>query len=38
MVVLRDVLRLEHAEARAAGEHAVREMVKAARRRDDPAS
>jgi AcrR family transcriptional regulator len=38
MVVLRDVLRLEHAEARAAGEHAVREMVKAARRRDDPTS
>jgi AcrR family transcriptional regulator len=38
MVVLRDVLRLEHAEARAAGEHAVREMVRAARRRDDPTS
>ena len=33
MVVLRDVLRLEHDEARAGGERAVREMVRAARRR-----
>ena len=33
MVVLRDVLRLDHDEARAAGEWAVREMVRAARRR-----
>jgi AcrR family transcriptional regulator len=31
MVVLRDVLRLNHDEARAAGERAVREMVRAAR-------
>jgi AcrR family transcriptional regulator len=31
MIVLRDVLRLEHAEARAAGERAVRELVRAAR-------
>jgi AcrR family transcriptional regulator len=33
MVVLRDVLRLDHAEARAAGEQAVREMLAAARLR-----
>jgi AcrR family transcriptional regulator len=38
MVVLRDVLRLDHAEARAAGERAVRETVKAARRLHDPES
>jgi AcrR family transcriptional regulator len=31
MVVLRDVLRLDHDDARAAGERAVREMVRAAR-------
>jgi AcrR family transcriptional regulator len=33
MVVLRDILRLDHDRARAAGEQAVREMVRAARRR-----
>jgi hypothetical protein len=33
MVVLRDVLRLDHAQAKAAGEWAVREMVRAVRRR-----
>ena len=33
MVVLRDVLRLDHDEARAAGEWAVRELVRAARAR-----
>jgi hypothetical protein len=38
MVVLRDVLRLDHDQARAAGEQAVREMVRAARRRTGPAS
>ena len=32
MVVLRDILRLQHDEARAAGERAVRDMVRAARR------
>jgi AcrR family transcriptional regulator len=37
MIVLRDVLRLEHDEARAAGERAVRQMVRAARRRSDGA-
>jgi AcrR family transcriptional regulator len=34
MIVLRDVLRLDHDEARAAGERAVRAMVRTARRRD----
>lgn len=33
MIVLRDVLRLDHDQARAAGECAVREMVRAARHR-----
>jgi AcrR family transcriptional regulator len=33
MIVLRDVLRLSHAEARSAGEWAVRELVRAARER-----
>ena len=33
MVVLRDVLRPDHAQAKAAGEWAVREMVRAVRRR-----
>jgi AcrR family transcriptional regulator len=33
MIVLRDVLRLSHSEARAAGESAVRELVRAARDR-----
>jgi AcrR family transcriptional regulator len=33
MIVLRDVLRLSHDEARAAGESAVRELVRAARER-----
>jgi AcrR family transcriptional regulator len=33
MIVLRDVLRLTHDEARAAGEQAVRRLVRAARRR-----
>ena len=33
MIVMRDVLRLDHAQARAAGECAVREMVRAARQR-----
>ena len=33
MVVLRDVLRLEHDDARDAGEWAVRQLVRAARRR-----
>ena len=33
MVVLRDVLRLDHAQAKAAGERAVREMVRAVRHR-----
>ena len=33
MVVLRDVLRLEHDDARDAGEWAVRHLVRAARRR-----
>jgi hypothetical protein len=32
MVVLRDVLRLEHEDARDAGEWAVRQLVRAARR------
>jgi AcrR family transcriptional regulator len=34
MVVLRDVMRLDHDQARAAGEWAVRELVRAASRRD----
>ncbi len=33
MIVLRDVLRLDHAQARAAGEWAVRELARAARSR-----
>ena len=33
MVVLRDVLHLDHDEAREMGEWAVRQMVRAARRR-----
>jgi len=32
-IVLRDVLRLDHTQARAAGERAVRQLVRAARSR-----
>lgn len=38
MVVLRDVLRLDHDQARAAGELAVRQTVRAARQRKEPST
>jgi hypothetical protein len=37
MIVLRDVLRLDHDDARAMGEWAVRQMVRAARQRPEGA-